>query len=371
MKKSIRQPENWQDFESLCKKLFGELWNCSLKIKKNGRLGQPQAGVDVFAIPKGQSKYWGIQCKGKDNYKKSKLTKKEIDVEIENAKSFKPELETFIFCTTAVKDSKIEEYIRIKDIENRKKGSFEILLYSWEDIADFIDENRNTYNWYVDNIQFKDQFDTQIDFFGVDNDLIVKPKFEKITTKYRVKKPIDAQIEKSIFPHSAFLSQIEPIGIFGGSNKINHSWCSFETLITNSGSTVLEDWKFYLYFDENVRKIDDDFTNDVFMYEKLSKYRTTYAYDEDNMILYSPLNDKPLIQKDSRQFKSYFIPKIGSKEVTIRWELLARDYNREGTVTFQVEPEYENSSKTAWVDSVEDEKEEIEIIEFVETKKSS
>ena len=107
------------------------------------------------------------------------------------------------------------------------------------------------------------------------------------------------------------------------------------------------------------------------MYEKLSKYRTTFAYDEDNMILYSPLDDKPLIQKDSRQFKSYFIPKIGSKEVSIRWELLARDYNREGTVTFQIEPEYENSTKTAWVDSIEDEKEEIEIIEFVETKKSS
>ncbi|MER3374835.1 MAG: hypothetical protein RIM83_09405 [Allomuricauda sp.] len=371
MKKSIRQPENWQDFESLCKKLFGELWNCSLKIKKNGRLGQPQAGVDVFAIPEGQSKYWGIQCKGKDNYKKSKLTKKEIDQEIKNAKSFKPELETFIFCTTAVKDSRIEEYVRIKDIENRENGGFEILLYSWEDIADFIDENRNTYNWYVDNIQFKDQFDTQIDFFGVDNELIVKPKFEKITTKYRVKKPIDAKIEKSILPHHALLSQLEPIGVFGVSNKINHSWCSFETLITNSGSTVLEDWKFYLYFDENVRKIDDDFTNDIFMYEKLSKYRTTFAYDEDNMILYSPLDDKPLIQKDSRQFKSYFIPKIGSKEVSIRWELLARDYNREGTVTFQIEPEYENSTKTAWVDSIEDEMEEVEIIEFVETKKSS
>ena len=38
MKKSIRQPENWQDFESLCKKLFGELWGCPLKIKKNGRV---------------------------------------------------------------------------------------------------------------------------------------------------------------------------------------------------------------------------------------------------------------------------------------------------------------------------------------------
>ncbi|WP_418501017.1 hypothetical protein [Flagellimonas sp.] len=195
MKKSIPQPENWQDFESLCKKLFGELWSCSLKIKKNGRIGQPQAGVDVYAIPAGQSKYWGIQCKGKDNYKKSNLTKKEVDQEIKNAHSFKPELETFIFCTTAVKDSKIEEYIRIKDIESRQNGGFEILLYSWEDIADFIEENRNTYHWYVDSIKFKNQFDTQIEFFGYDNEPILKPKFEKITTNYRTKKPLTFRLK--------------------------------------------------------------------------------------------------------------------------------------------------------------------------------
>jgi hypothetical protein len=168
MKKSILQPENWQDFESLCKKLFGEIWNCPLKIKKNGRLGQPQAGVDVYGIPAGKEKYWGIQCKGKDTYQKKKLTEKEINDEIAKAIDFKPKLEVFIFCTTAVKDSKIEEYIRLKDIESRKNGGFEILLYSWEDIVDFIEENRNTYNWYIDNIQFKDKFDVQIDFYGCD-----------------------------------------------------------------------------------------------------------------------------------------------------------------------------------------------------------
>ncbi|MBC8415010.1 MAG: hypothetical protein H8E11_01115 [Candidatus Cloacimonetes bacterium] len=369
MKKSIRQPENWQDFESLCKKLFGELWGCPLKIKKNGRLGQPQAGVDVYTIPSGKVKYWGIQCKGKNNYKKTKLTKKEIDAEIEKAKNFKPELGVFIFCTTALKDSKIEEYIRLKDIESLKNSGFEVLLYSWEDIADLIEENRNTYHWYVDNIQFKDQFEIQIYFFGVDNKLIVKPKFEKIKTQFKIKEQIETDLNRFNFPLQSIFAQIKPISIFG-SNKVNHSWCSFETLITNTGSSVLEDWKFYLYFDENVRKIDDDFTYDIFLYEKVAKYRTTWAYEEDNMILYSPLNDKPLIQKDSRQFKSFFIPKVGRNKVTIRWKLLARDYNREGEVTFEVKPEYVKRHKTIWVDSKSEEKEEIEIVEFIETKKS-
>lgn len=52
MKKTLRKPERWQDFEDLCKKLFREIWQCSYTIKKNGRQRQPQSGVDVYAIPK-------------------------------------------------------------------------------------------------------------------------------------------------------------------------------------------------------------------------------------------------------------------------------------------------------------------------------
>ncbi len=38
-------PANWQDFEDLCLKL----WRPRLiDAKKNGRSGQPQAGVDIF-----------------------------------------------------------------------------------------------------------------------------------------------------------------------------------------------------------------------------------------------------------------------------------------------------------------------------------
>ncbi len=72
MKKQLPKPENWQDFESLCKKL----WGIPNKIKKNGRSGQPQHGVDIYGIPKRETEYWCIQCKGKDEYTKSALTYK-------------------------------------------------------------------------------------------------------------------------------------------------------------------------------------------------------------------------------------------------------------------------------------------------------
>ncbi len=70
----IRPPENWQDFELLCKKLWGEIWNCSDTIKLNGRSGQNQCGVDIYGTPNGGVEYYGIQCKGKDNYTHAQLT---------------------------------------------------------------------------------------------------------------------------------------------------------------------------------------------------------------------------------------------------------------------------------------------------------
>ena len=165
LQKTLRKPENWQYFESLCKKLWGELWGIPHKIKKNGRLGQPQNGVDVYGIPKNENGYWGIQCKGKnDEYLNSKLTNSEIDEEIEKAKTFSPKLEVFIIATTQSKDVGIEKYVREKDIENRENGSFEIILLCWEDIVDLIEENRETLNWYLGINNFRDRYDFEVTF---------------------------------------------------------------------------------------------------------------------------------------------------------------------------------------------------------------
>ena len=148
----MRKPVNWQDFEKLCKKLWGEIWKCS-SIKRNGRAGQNQHGVDIYGVPDGEAEYFGIQCKGKDDYTKAQLTESEIDEEITKALTFKPKLKQFIFATTANKDATIESYIRTKDIESRKNGNFSVVLYSWEDIVDLIEENKNTYDWYVNEVK--------------------------------------------------------------------------------------------------------------------------------------------------------------------------------------------------------------------------
>ena len=148
MKKDLRKPVYWQDFEDLCKVLWGELFNCSDTIKKNGRAGQPQCGVDVYGEINSNGDSFGIQCKGKDGYTHAKLSNLEINSELEKAKNFKPALDRYIIATTANKDANIEEYIRLKNLESKSKGTFSIELYCWEDIADAIEQNVTVLNWY-------------------------------------------------------------------------------------------------------------------------------------------------------------------------------------------------------------------------------
>lgn len=337
MKKTLGKPENWQDFENLCKKLWGEIWGISNKIKKNGRLGQEQAGVDIYGIPKGETNYWGIQCKGKNDYINSRLTIKEVNEEVEKAKKFQPKLEVYIIATTSNKDVKIEEFVRLKDIENRKNNSFEILLFDWEDIADLIEENSDTYNWFLNGISQKGKFDFRVSFNNLSENLILKPVFEKEILRYKLTNKTDLEIMlnglKNSFPPTI---SIKPNTLFPfSSNKINKSWCDFELVMENTGSKVLEDWKFEIKFTTGIRRIDDG--NTLFL-PRISS--TTYINDENKTIRYYPLNKSPLIQKDNRYFEVSLLTEHNTFKILAEWELLARDFNKTGTLEISIEPEY-------------------------------
>jgi hypothetical protein len=156
---SLRRPVSGQEFESLCLKLWGEIWKCP-EIQKVGRSGQSQNGVDIVGTPAGEQGYWGIQCKGKseyndDQYQHPQFSEAEIDREIEEAKGFEPALRKLYFATTARRDSKTQAYIRKRNEALKKEGLFEVHLFSWEDIVDRIDENRATYDWYAKNQKYR------------------------------------------------------------------------------------------------------------------------------------------------------------------------------------------------------------------------
>lgn len=350
MKKSIRKPENWQDFETLCKMLWGEIWGIPDKIKKNGRLGQTQFGVDVYGVPKGRTNYSGIQCKGKDDYTNSTLTKKEIDEEIEKATKIEPALDTFIFATTANKNAKIEAYIRKKDLESRNTGGFEILIFCWEDIADLIETHRDTFNYYVLDNQFKSKYELSISFLDGSDVFTVRPKFKKRITKYK-----QVNDNTSYFPLNFPLTQylnsegrLQPAWSHGIKN-INHSWINFGIKFSNTGSMVFEDFKLYIYPEEGKFRNLSGYSGGVA--EKLFYLKNSplYVFDDDKYAIYRFKDNSPLIQKDGRSFDLYLLPMLEKYQMKISYEFLARDYNQEGELTLIIDPEYEIEENTIQV----------------------
>ncbi|MDX1349882.1 MAG: hypothetical protein R3279_06540 [Putridiphycobacter sp.] len=335
MKKQIPAPSHWQDFEDLCETLFGEVWDCKLSITKHGRSGQKQQGVDVYAIPKGEHGYYGIQCKGKDNNFGKNLTIKEIDKEISKALEFIPKLKVFIFATTAPKDGRIEEYIRTKNIESIKNGNFQILIKAWEDLADLIRKNERTYKSYMLNKQFEEQNSVSLTFNGETHPTI-KPKFKKIITHHTLEKHLDIEKHFSSSPINRM-----PISFFEPS-EINHTWCSVEMEFTNTGSIILENWEIFMKIESGARKIiDDEPTGIQAISMNLAKYRKLFVNDDDKTIQYIPLENKPLVPKKNRIFKWHFLPENDAEEIKISWKILSSCFNLESETTILLQKEFE------------------------------
>lgn len=124
----IPSPQYWQQFEDLCLSIFREVWK-DPTAQKNGRVGQPQNGTDIWGRANGQ--FVGVQCKGKDVGLGATLTEDELRSEVEKAKGFNPPLVTWTLATTAPKDTHIEELARLITVEHQNKGLFEVRVLGW------------------------------------------------------------------------------------------------------------------------------------------------------------------------------------------------------------------------------------------------
>lgn len=364
----IRKPENWQDFEKLCKKLWGQIWNCSSSIRRNGRSGQKQCGVDIYAIPDGEQEYWGIQCKGKDENLNSFLTHKEIDNEIKNAEEFQPPLKRLILATSGNKDSAIEEYIRKKDIENKRIGLFSIELACWGDIVDFLEENQETYNWYVNNCQYKDSSDIEVSF-DEKQELKINPQYIRITKNYIVKPKVDfadifSQITQQDLQRKILIStQMKYNDFLNPKRKVDYRWCTIPIKVRNIGSTVLEDYKVILVFESSkIDKIDDKFKylnagplfdQSAVVLENNEREKSQEVFESteySNVIEFRPL--KPiLVQSDYKRFKVGIKPKDNVEEISVKWIFLSRNYKKEGELILKVFPNIEEKIERIETDS--------------------
>lgn len=346
MKKQLRKPENWQDFEELCKILWGEIWNCS-EIKKNGRPGQVQNGVDIYGKPSWEkAEYYGIQCKGKDDYSNATLTENEILKEIENAKKFKPELKKLYFVTTANKDAKIEEFVRLKDIENQKNGLFEIFLFCWEDIVHLIDQNRKTFNWFVRKIDFNSLYNCEVVFNNHEKDISFNPILVKTHVKYEVKQkefisrklpPIIDDPDENRKNRLEKVFDPQPKRFYINGETINKSSCEFYLILKNIGGEVIENYKLYFELEGEIEKSDT--TNKQIKFLDTNKYTfSTRQYTDTNRFVFEP-KEIVLVQNDSISTdKICFRPTEKQQLIFLNWNFVARDFNIKGKLTININP---------------------------------
>lgn len=338
--KTLRKPSNWQDFETLCKKLWGEIWNCK-EIKKNGRLGQKQDGVDIYGIPEGEKQYYGIQCK-----KTKKLSEDVIEAEIENAKSFEPPLKKLYIATTANKDSNIEKFVRIKNIENII-DSFRIELFSWEDIVDLIDENEKTHNWYVKSKNYYSKNDVKVTFENDLDEINLSPIFEKQTTIYKQKTSQHPLLESyNILSQISNVSPTFP-------TKTNHSFSFFRLKIKNMGKEPIEDYKLKLEFEGDIFEIDE--TNQKGGFNLTPIYKD-YQMDWDNKKLTVEIRpDRDIRTLVSDDFfispEIFFIPNCNENcTIFLKWELLSRYFRDDGKLAINICPKIQTVNKKEYIE---------------------
>ena len=362
----MRKPEHWQDFEDLCKKLWGEIWECP-SIKKNGRAGQSQHGVDVYGVPKGEIDYCGIQCKGKDDYTNAQLTENEIDQEIQKALTFKPKLKRFIFATTANKDEKIETYIREKDVESRTQGNCSIELYSWEDIVDLIEENKNTYEWYVNGHGFIEKKSLLVKINDVENDLVLTPRYAKKITK-RIKR---IPVKSPLFDggQSAIAKFWEPIGVAkllrNYEEQVNCSLVPLSILFLNDGNETFDDYKLFVdLVDDNCKFVEDNVVEEGLTFSSLNVGQSPYCIDS-RTITYR--GEDALVPSDGRQIEAYIhLPQIETN-FEIKYRFLSRTFQCEGVIKVSSKPIFEETVKVLYVETEQECGENVQIEDIVKT----
>lgn len=375
---TLRKPANWQDFESLCLLLWREEWK-SEDVKKNGRNGQAQKGVDICGHRDGENDYSGIQCKCKPGNKA--LTQADIDEEIDNAKEFKPALKRLVFATTADKDVAIEEYVRIKDDENRKAGKFTIDIKSWQDIVDMLERNTLVLNTYLDIVA--DDFAASVTFGDGSQEFTIRPKFMRTyyispdpKTECRPKSENKDVVTKMAFggltsqlQHIAAMAEVfKPVEIVQarivrGHIEKNHSYCPLKFRIVNQGRTPIDDYKLIFTFDNSQVSFIRDNVEQKLMFADLM-----FRHNASNVTLKDGegvrMHGASLVPGDNAVSDDFFIHvPYGIKEVNISWELRSRKTPLEGKLKIVVESVLEDECKIS-----KEKYGDTEISDFVETE---
>jgi tetratricopeptide (TPR) repeat protein len=123
-------PSNEEDFELLCLHLLRKARECS-SLKRNGRRGHRQYGVDLFGETSKQ--VIGVQCKLTST---RSITQQQVVSEIEKAEGFEPPLGHYIIATTSPRDPRLQRFVLDRSLAHQAGGGFSIELLFWQDLEE-------------------------------------------------------------------------------------------------------------------------------------------------------------------------------------------------------------------------------------------
>lgn len=344
---SLRKPSNWQDFESLCLLLWREEWK-SEDIKKNGRTGQNQNGVDIYGHCGVEFEYSGIQCKCKSDGES--LTIKEIDEEIDKAKAFNPQLRRFVIATTAKKDASIEEYVRIRDVESRRSGQFSIDIKSWNDIVEMLERNKSVLNLYLDVVT--DDYLIDITFDNNQNEITVNPSYTRINyykpISEEFRKKYEASVNKSqnlvnFLENSERIKKLSDNTIVNNINrsssvKINHSFVPLSFIIHNTGKSPIDNYRIVFNFDCEVIEFKHENVEDDSVVESIHRIAGDKICFNASAVIFRDTTLNPEDDLKTNTFYFKVLHDIG--ELKVSWTLTSRHYSDKGELKIIVDPEY-------------------------------
>lgn len=141
--KQIAPPNSWDVFEKLCHALYRREWRDS-NTQRNGRQGQPQAGVDVVGTTHANGlpgQLCGVQCKQKGLGKK--VTQEEFDAELAKAELFQPTLNHWILATTCENDAFLQEHVRTVNAARQQQRKFAVSICGWDGICSLLVAHRD------------------------------------------------------------------------------------------------------------------------------------------------------------------------------------------------------------------------------------
>lgn len=208
---------------------------------------------------------------------------------------------------------------------------------------------KNSSDAYYRNIVNKiETFDQYLDFINGD---FPRKDFIKVSDIYE---NTDCQPINYVMPS---------ILGFNYTEEKNLSNCIINLKFVNHGPQVLEDFKLYFTFD-NIVEINS--VTKRKSWDDMYKYSYNIKFSE-NQGEFIP-NQNILVQNDSVKIDSIcFRTNHKTKDVVIKWELFARDFQDNGLLKIKIKPVFEKSERTKYELNANQIKNKIRILPKIET----